>query len=119
MNSGCFRINLDQVALRTALEEQLGSPDLVAMVEKRWLFLFSAMPVFVSEGQREKMEAAVHALESVIAMPAYRERTFVIARPIARHDPGRRAACFSGTTFIWSAIGSALSRSTPTLEVRC
>ena len=99
MNSECFCISLDRVALRAALEEQLGSPDLVAMVEDRCPFLFSAMPVFVSEAQREKMERAVHALESVISMPAYRERIFATALPIARHDPGGARGVFFGYDF--------------------
>ena len=59
MNSGCFCISLDQVALRTALEDQLGSVDLVAMVEERCPFLFSAMPVFVSEAQTVRPESAL------------------------------------------------------------
>lgn len=99
MNSGCFCISLDQVTLRAALEEQLGSLSLVAMVEERCPFLFSAMPVFVSESQRKKMEAAVHALESVIAMPAYRARIFATAPPIARHDPGGARGVFFGYDF--------------------
>ncbi len=99
MNSGCFCISLDQVALRAALEDQLGSVDLVAMVEERCPFLFSAMPVFISENQRRKMEAAVHAIELVIAMPAYRERIFATAPPIARHDPGGARGVFFGYDF--------------------
>jgi hypothetical protein len=71
----------------------------VAMVEERCPFLFSAMPVFVSEAQREKMERAVHALESVISMPAYRERIFATALPIARHDPGGARGVFFGYDF--------------------
>lgn len=99
MNSGCFCISLDQAALRVALEDQLGSVDLVAMLEERCPFLFSAMPVFISEHQRQKMEAAVHAIELVIAMPAYRERIFATAAPIARHDPGGARGVFFGYDF--------------------
>lgn len=99
MNSACFCISLDQAALRTALEAQLGSAELVALVEERCPFLFSAMPVFVSEKQRQKMEAAVKALEFVIDMPAYRERIFSTAQPIARHDPGGARGVFFGYDF--------------------
>ncbi len=63
MNSGCYCISRDQVALRAALEEQLGSPDLVAMVEERCPFLFSAMPVFVSEAQTVRPESALLGFE--------------------------------------------------------
>ncbi len=99
MNSGCFCISLDQAALRAALEDQLGSTDLVAMVEQRCPFLFSAMPVFISENQRQKMEATVHAIEFVISMPAYRERIFATAPPIVRHDPGGARGVFFGYDF--------------------
>lgn len=99
MNSGCFCISLDQKALRAALEAQLGSTALLALVEERCPFLFSAMPVFVSEEQRQKMDAAVKALEFVIGMPAYRERIFATALPIARHDPGGARGVFFGYDF--------------------
>lgn len=99
MNSGCFCVSLDQDSLRSALEIQLGSPEMVTLVEQRCPFLFSAMPVFVSENQRQKMEAAVNALELVIAMPAYRERIFARAQPIARHDPGGALGVFFGYDF--------------------
>jgi hypothetical protein len=99
MNSGCFCISLDRAALRAALENQLGSVDLVTMVEERCPYLFSAMPVFISENQRQKMEAAVHAIELVIAMPAYRQQIFATAPPIARHDPNGARGVFFGYDF--------------------
>ena len=99
MNSGCFCISLDQKELRAALEAQFGSTDMVALVEERCPFLFSAMPVFVSEKQRQKMDAAVQALEFVIGMPAYRKRVFSTALPIARHDPGGARGVFFGYDF--------------------
>ena len=99
MNAGCFCISLDQAALRAALEAELGSKDMVTLVEERCPFLFSAMPVFVSESQRDQMESTVAALEHVIAMPAYRERIFARASPIARHPPGGALGVFFGYDF--------------------
>ncbi|MBC7685768.1 MAG: hypothetical protein H7176_11140 [Bdellovibrionales bacterium] len=99
MNASCFCVSLDHAVLRAALEEQLGSAALVTLVEERCPFLFSAMPIFVSENQRQKMEAAVQALEQVIAMPAYRQRVLAAAQPIARHDPGGALGVFFGYDF--------------------
>lgn len=99
MNAACFCASLDQKLLRAALEEQLGSAELVALVEDRCPYLFSAMPVFVSETQRGKMEAAVHALELVISLPAYRARILSTAPPIARHDAGGARGVFFGYDF--------------------
>ena len=99
MNAACFCISLDQDVLRAALEDQLGSAALVALVEQRCPYLFSAMPVFVSAAQRAKMEAAVHALELVIGLPAYRDRVLASAPPIARHDAGGARGVFFGYDF--------------------
>ena len=99
MNTECFCASLDRAVLRTALEAQLGSAQLLALVEERCPLLFSAMPVFVSQSQRQKMDAAVHALEQVIAMPAYRERILATAPPIARHAPGGALGVFFGYDF--------------------
>ncbi len=99
MNTACYCISLDQQILRSALERQLGSANLLALVEERCPYLFSAMPVFVSAAQREKMQAAVHALEQVIGSPAYRDRILATAPPIARHDPGGARGVFFGYDF--------------------
>lgn len=53
MNSKCFCVSLDEAALRDALASELGSPELLALVEERCPFLFSARPVFISNSQTE------------------------------------------------------------------
>ncbi len=107
MNSGCYCVSLDRDALRLALEAQLGSQALVALIEERCPFLFSAMPVFVSESQHQQMEAVVKALEFVIGMSSYRDRVLASAAPIARHDPGGARGVFFGYDFhlVADAIG--------------
>lgn len=99
MNASCYCLSLDQSALRAELEKQLGSVELVALVEERCPFLFSAMPVFVSESQRQKMEEVVHALEMIIALPAYRERIFTRSPPVARQAHGGARGVFFGYDF--------------------
>lgn len=96
MNAECFCLSLDRAALRDVLKAQIGSPDLLTLVEERNPFLFSAMPIFVSERQRQKMEEAVNALEWVIALPAYRERIFARSPPIARQAPNSARGVFFG-----------------------
>lgn len=99
MNSKCFCVSLDQAALRDALASELGSPELLALVEERCPYLFSARPVFISDSQTERMAEVVRAIESVVALPAYRSRVLDGAPAIARHDPGGAKGVFFGYDF--------------------
>jgi hypothetical protein len=99
MNSQCFCVSLDQAALRAALASELGSSELLALVEERCPYLFSARPVFISDSQTERMEDVVRAIESVVALPAYRNHVLKGAPAIARHDPGGAKGVFFGYDF--------------------
>lgn len=99
LNSKCFCISLDGDALRQALAAELGSPDLLALVEERCPYLFSAQPVFVSDSQTKRMAEVVRAVESVVALPTYREHILANATTIARHDPGGAKGVFFGYDF--------------------
>lgn len=99
MNSTCFCVSLDQAALRDALASELGSPELLALVEERCPYLFSARPVFISNSQTERMENVVRAIEAVVMLPAYRSRVLDGAPAIARHDPGGAKGVFFGYDF--------------------
>lgn len=99
MNAVCFCASLDEDALDKALEDQLGSGELVALVRERCPFLFSAMPVFVSDRHRQKMEEAVRALESVIVLPAYRDRILARSPAIVQHDGSGARGVFFGYDF--------------------
>lgn len=88
LNSECFCISLDDDALRRALESELGAPGLFHLVEERCPYLFAARPVFVSNTHMDNMAQAIRAIESVIALPAYRAQVLADAPAIARHDPG-------------------------------
>lgn len=98
MNSQCFCVSLDQEELRGALAAELRSPDMMALLEERCPTLFSSMPVFISPAHRRQMEQAVAAIESVIALPAYRQRVLAQAAPSARHSQGT-AGVFFGYDF--------------------
>lgn len=99
LNNKCFCVSLDHAALREALASELGSPELLALVEERCPYLFSATPVFISDRQKERMANLVRAVESVVALPAYRSRVLEGAPAIARHDPGGAIGVFFGYDF--------------------
>lgn len=99
LNSGCFCISMDKDALHHALESELGTPGLVALVEERCPYLFAAQPVFISTDHMERMTQLIRAVESVLALPAYREQVLAAAPAIARHDPGGAKGVFVGYDF--------------------
>ena len=78
LNQQCFCLSLDKAALRASLHQELGTPELSAMVQERCPYLFASQPIFVPALQIGRMAQVVQAVESVVAMPAYRE--FVLAR---------------------------------------
>lgn len=99
LNSQCFCISLAPGALQQALQAELGLPEVYTLLEERCPYLFSAQPVFVSASQSARMAQLVRAVESVVAMPAYRARILATAAPIARHDPGGAKGVFFGYDF--------------------
>ncbi|MFM9434160.1 hypothetical protein ACFDR9_001209 [Janthinobacterium sp. CG_23.3] len=99
LNSSCFCSSLDKDALRLALSDDLDSPELYELVESRCPFLFSSRPIFVSDSQSARIAGVVEAIESVIAMPAYRAKVLAGAPAIARHDPGGAKGVFYGYDF--------------------
>ena len=99
LNGECFCIGLDDAALRRALENEFGQPGLVELVQERCPYLFAARPVFVSDPHLQRMASVVRAVESVAALPAYREEVLARAPAIARHDPGGARSVFFGYDF--------------------
>jgi hypothetical protein len=99
LNSNCFCISLDEAELRQALEAELGSSELLALIEERCPHLFSARPVFTSTIQTTQMADVVSAVESVVALPAYREFILRSAPAIAKHTSGKIKGVFLGYDF--------------------
>ena len=99
LNSECFCISLDTEALRRALQAEMGPPDLFDLVGERCPYLFAARPVFVLKSHMARMAALVQAIESVVALPAYREAVLARSPAIARHDPGGALGVFFGYDF--------------------
>ena len=103
-----FCISLEQDALRRALDSEIGQPGLFELVQERCPYLFAARPIFVSPLHLKRMAALVRAVESVVALPAYREAVLSQAPPIARHDPGGALGVFFGYDFHVTADGFGL-----------
>ena len=99
LNSKCFCITLNEDALQQGMTVALKSPAIAELVEERCSYLFSAHPVFISDDQTERIASVVRAVESVVALPAYRDRVLADAPAIARHDPGGAKGVFFGYDF--------------------
>lgn len=99
LNRDCFCFSLDHDALAHALDAELGQPGLAAMVRERCPSVFAAQPVFVAAAQMQRMAQVVRAIESVVALPAYREQTLVDAPAIARVAPSGARGVFFGYDF--------------------
>ena len=99
LNHACFCISLDAEALARALDSELGKPGLSEMVRQRCPFLFAAQPVFVATPQLQRMAQVMQAIESVVALPAYREQALAAAPAIARLGTRGPLGVFFGYDF--------------------
>ena len=104
LNAECFCLALDEAALARALQAQLGSPALAALLRERCPTAFSAHPVFVAPSHLARMAALVQAVDGVVRSPAWRDAVLERAPEVARHDPGARGV-FLGYDF--HAVGGA------------
>ena len=87
LNRDCFCLSLDRKALTRALDIELGQPGLSALMRERCPSVFAAQPVFVAAPHLQRIAEVVRAVESVVAMPAYREPVLAAAPSIARVPP--------------------------------
>ena len=99
LNRDCFCFSLDREALALALDAELGQPGLSAMVRERCPSVFAAQPVFVAASQMQRMAQVVRAVESVVALSAFREQALAGAPAIARVDPAGAQGVFFGYDF--------------------
>ncbi|MGZ8291181.1 MAG: hypothetical protein ACXW2U_19450 [Telluria sp.] len=107
LNDSCLCPGPDQAALAYVLDAATGDAAVSAMIAERCPHLFAAQPVFVSAANAARMAQLVEAIESVIALPSYRDAVLEDAPAIARHDPGARGVFF-GYDFHVGAGGVAL-----------
>jgi hypothetical protein len=95
LNRECFCTGLDD----RLLAEAFASSDLDATVREQWPHAFAARPVFVSGADMDRMAAVVRAVESVVALPTYREAVLSAAPAIARYRPRGARGVFFGYDF--------------------
>lgn len=94
LNRQCFCVSLDPQALRDALASEFAGGELFELVRERCPHLFASSPVFVSRDHLQRMAEVIRAIESVVAMPAYRQHVLERAPDIARFDPGAKGVFF-------------------------
>lgn len=94
LNASCLCVSHEREALVTALEAGSGDAEVAALIAERCPHLFSRQPVFVSRQHAERISGLIGAIESVVALPAWREAVLADAPAIARHDPGARGVFF-------------------------
>jgi hypothetical protein len=99
LNSQCFCVSLSEDALRAELQSELAASGLFELLQERCPFMFSAFPVFVAQPHMDRMAELVRAIESVLALPAYREAALQQAPAIARHAPAAARGVFFGYDF--------------------
>ncbi len=100
LNRDCFCFSLDRDALAYALDAELGTPGLAALLRERCPTVFAAQPVFVAAAQLQRIAQVVRAVESVVALPAYRAQVLATAPDIARlPGPGGPQGVFFGYDF--------------------
>jgi len=95
LNTDCLCFSLDRAALAQALEDELGPSILARQVRERCTGFFAEHPVFVSAEHIQRMAQVVQAVESVVALPAYRQAVLADAPAAARMGhPGPQSAFF-------------------------
>ncbi|GGI16935.1 hypothetical protein [Oxalicibacterium faecigallinarum] len=115
LNSRCFCVSLDTRLLREALTKELGTPELLALMEERYSYLFSARPVFISDSHAVQMAEVIQAVESVVALQAYQEYVLFSAPAIASH----RALAAKSVFFSYDSEGKSVrSRASLRQETR-
>lgn len=107
LNAHCFCVSVDRKDLNGALAAASGDAFVAAEFAVTHPHLFSAVATFLSVSILDQMRSIVHALERVVALPAYVEAVLEYAPEIARKDPGP-SGVFMGYDFHLDASGPRL-----------
>lgn len=106
LNAGCACRMVDPKELWLELEAALADPRIRDLAADR-PHLFASTAVFLTPGEAQHMARVIEAIESVVALPAYRETVLARAPAIARSEWGPRGA-FLGYDFHLGADGPRL-----------
>jgi hypothetical protein len=107
LNRDCLCVTVNRDTLRRELNADGADADLYDEMLATRPNLFSATAVFVTPQQVERMREIIRAVETVVALPAYREEVLAEAPEIARFDPGPRGV-FMGYDFHLGPAGPQL-----------
>ena len=107
LNRDCHCETLDVIALQHELLASDDTQDLYRALRTERPNLLSTTPVFISPDNVAAMARIVAAVETVVALPAYRTAVFAYAPEIARHTPPARGV-FLGYDFHLSDAGPQL-----------
>ena len=107
LNRDCLCVTVNHDTLRHDLDADGANADLYDEILATRPNLFSATAVFVTPQQVERMREIIRAVETVVALPAYREAVLAEAPEIARFDPGPRGV-FMGYDFHLGPAGPQL-----------
>jgi hypothetical protein len=88
LNRSCFCITLDRSELAAAMEKASGDPAFYATHIATRPHLFSNVPVFLPETDRDAMLAVVNAIETVVHTPQWMETVLAWAPSASRHNTG-------------------------------
>jgi len=107
LNKGCHCVSVDIEDLRAAVAGDcaIGAPGIDLLKDRP--HLFAAPPVFLARQQVAKMQALVEAIETVTALPAWRETVLGWAPEIARFETATRGV-FLGYDFHLTPQGPQL-----------
>ncbi|WP_114649802.1 hypothetical protein [Pseudothauera hydrothermalis] len=107
LNRDCTCRSLDEARLRRQLEREPALHGLAGEIRNSRPHLFSPTAVFLAPADLTAMAAIVRAVETVVALPAWRAEVLARSPAIAAFDPGPRGA-FLGFDFHLCADGPKL-----------
>ena len=107
LNRDCLCLTVNRDSLRRELDADGNNGDLYETILATRPNLFSATAVFVTPQQIERMRAIIRAVETVVALSAYRESALAQAPDLAHFDPGP-SGVFMGYDFHLGAAGPQL-----------
>jgi hypothetical protein len=85
---------LDLPALHAALARRCDDPVAALAAFEQRPHLFSPHRIDLPAETDARLRAIINAVETVVALPAYRQAVLGAAPPVARHTPGAGGACF-------------------------
>jgi hypothetical protein len=107
LNSQCRWASLNRDAMHAELSHRQDDADLYRMIAEDRPHLFAESAVFVTDTCIKKQREIIAAVESVVALPAYRERVLAYAPAFAKFMP-KAHGVFFGYDFHLSAEGPKL-----------